>query len=100
TLFHSSPFAFCFTLPGKPAMMLPLGKSPGGLPVAVQCVARFGDEATLLRLGAQLEAARPWIGRQPAVTGGAGAGEPGGAGPPDRAQAAGRNLRPPASRTT
>jgi len=35
--------------------------------VAVQLVARFGDEATLFRLGAQLEAARPWFARKPAL---------------------------------
>jgi amidase len=35
--------------------------------VAVQLVARFGDEATLFRLGAQLETARPWFGRKPAL---------------------------------
>jgi amidase len=35
------------------------------VPVAVQLVARHGDEATLFRLAAQLEAARPWIGRVP-----------------------------------
>jgi amidase len=33
----------------------------------VQVVARYGDEATIFRLAAQLEAARPWIGRRPAV---------------------------------
>jgi Asp-tRNA(Asn)/Glu-tRNA(Gln) amidotransferase A subunit family amidase len=48
-------------------MMLPLGQSAEGLPVAVQCAARYGDEATLFRLGAQLEVARPWIGRRPPV---------------------------------
>jgi Asp-tRNA(Asn)/Glu-tRNA(Gln) amidotransferase A subunit family amidase len=47
--------------------MLPLGQSAARLPVAVQLVARYGDEATLLRLGAQLEAARPWFGRKPAL---------------------------------
>jgi amidase len=35
--------------------------------VAVQCVARYGDEATLFRLAAQLESARPWIGRTPVL---------------------------------
>ena len=46
-------------------MMLPLGRSPEGLPVAVQLVARYGDEATLFRLAAQLEQARPWFARKP-----------------------------------
>ena len=66
-VFHFSPFTVCFNLTGQPGMMLPLGQSTGGLPLAVQLVARYGDEATLFRLGAQLEAAKPWIGRKPAL---------------------------------
>ena len=46
----------------------PLGQSNSGCPLAVQFVARYDDEATLFRLGAQLEAARPWIDRRPAVS--------------------------------
>jgi Asp-tRNA(Asn)/Glu-tRNA(Gln) amidotransferase A subunit family amidase len=46
-------------------MMLPLGRTASGLPLAVQLVARFGDEATLFRLASQLEAARPWFDRKP-----------------------------------
>ena len=66
-VFAFSPFTVWFNLTGQPAIMLPLGQSPDGLPVAVQCVARYGDEATLFRLAAQVEASRPWIGRQPAL---------------------------------
>jgi amidase/6-aminohexanoate-cyclic-dimer hydrolase len=50
---------------GNPAMSVPLGWSREELPLGVQFVARFGDEATLFRLGAQLEAAQPWAARRP-----------------------------------
>jgi Asp-tRNA(Asn)/Glu-tRNA(Gln) amidotransferase A subunit family amidase len=66
-VFAFSPFTVWFNLTGQPALMLPLGRSSGGLPVAVQLAGRYGDEATLIRLGAQLEAARPWFGRKPAA---------------------------------
>jgi len=66
-VFRFSPFTVCFNLTGQPAMMLPLGQSASGLPLAVQLVAPYGDEATLLRLGAQLEASQPWISRKPSL---------------------------------
>jgi amidase len=64
-VFRFSPFTVWFNLTGQPGMMLPLGQSTQGLPLAVQLVAPFGDEATLLRLGTQLEKANPWIDRRP-----------------------------------
>ena len=64
-VFTFSPFTVWFNVTGQPALTLPLGQSPEGLPVAVQLVARFGNEATLFRLAAQLEARRPWFGRKP-----------------------------------
>lgn len=64
-VFAFSPFTVWFNLTGQPALMLPIGQDPQGLPISVQLVAPFGDEATLFRLGAQLEAARPWISRKP-----------------------------------
>jgi amidase len=56
-------------LTGQPAASLPLHFTPDGLPVGVQIAARFGDEATLFRVAAQLEAARPWAERRPPLIG-------------------------------
>jgi amidase len=73
-VFEFSPFTVWFNITGQPAIMLPLSRvdatgAPRGLPLAIQLVARFGDEATLFRLSAQLEAARPWFDRRPALVG-------------------------------
>jgi amidase len=54
-----------FNMTGQPAISLPLHWTSGGLPVGVQLVARFGDEATLFRLASQLETAKPWAQRKP-----------------------------------
>jgi amidase/6-aminohexanoate-cyclic-dimer hydrolase len=62
-----SPFTPLANMSGQPAATLPLAWSKDGLPIGIQFVARFGDEATLLRLAAQLEAARPWAGKRPVV---------------------------------
>jgi len=68
-VFTFSPFTVWFNITGQPAMMLPLGRAESGMPVAVQLVARFGDEGTIFRLAAQLERSRPWFDRRPALAG-------------------------------
>ena len=59
------PYTPMFNVTGQPAASLPLHWNPDGLPIGVQFAARWGDEATLFRLAAQLEAARPWFKRRP-----------------------------------
>lgn len=66
-VFTFSPFTVWFNITGQPAIVLPIGQAANGLPVAVQLVARYGDEATLFRLASQLEAERPWFQRAPAL---------------------------------
>jgi amidase len=61
------PFTQLANLTGTPAMSLPLHWTADGLPLGVQFVGRMGDEATLLQLAAQLEAAQPWFERLPAM---------------------------------
>ncbi|HUN51164.1 MAG TPA: amidase family protein, partial [Candidatus Sulfotelmatobacter sp.] len=65
TIAFTSPFNSA----GNPAMSVPLHWSRDGLPIGVQFVAPFGDEAGLIRLAAQLEAAQPWFDRRPPVHG-------------------------------
>jgi len=58
------PFTATFNFTGQPAANWPLAWHEG-LPIGVQAVGRPGDEATLFRLSAQVEAARPWSDRRP-----------------------------------
>jgi Asp-tRNA(Asn)/Glu-tRNA(Gln) amidotransferase A subunit family amidase len=61
---YFTSFTSIVNIAGNPAASLPLHWTPGGLPVGVQVIGRYGDEATVLRVSAQLEQARPWFDRR------------------------------------
>jgi amidase len=67
-LYAYIPYTPLFNVTGQPAISLPLGESADGLPIGVQIVARFGEEAALLSLAAELESACRWQGRRPAIS--------------------------------
>jgi amidase len=62
-----TPWTAPFNLTGQPALTIPAGVGEDGLPLSVQLVGRPGAEKTLYSLAAQVEAARPWADRRPAL---------------------------------
>lgn len=56
-----------FNLTGQPALSLPLCQSESGLPIGIQFISHFGDEATLFRLASALEREMPWKDRKPPI---------------------------------
>lgn len=61
------PFTAPFNGTGQPAISLPMHWSDDGLPVGVQLVARYAEDALLLRVAAKLEEAKPWFDKRPRV---------------------------------
>jgi len=62
------PYQQIWNLTGQPAAAVPWDFDGDGLPLAIQLAGRPYDEATLLSLSAQIEAARPWAHRRPPVS--------------------------------
>lgn len=63
-----SSFTALANMTGQPAMSVPLFWNAAGLPVGVQFWGRFAEEGTLFQLAGQLERARSWFRRLPAMT--------------------------------
>jgi aspartyl-tRNA(Asn)/glutamyl-tRNA(Gln) amidotransferase subunit A len=55
-----TPYTYPFNLTGQPAASVPCGFTSDGLPVGLQIVGRFHDDAGVLRASAAFETARPW----------------------------------------
>ena len=66
-VFNFTPYTPLANATGQPSMSVPLHWNRDGLPIGSLFTGRFGDEATLFRLAAQLESARPWAQRRPPV---------------------------------
>ncbi|MFC5910094.1 amidase [Streptacidiphilus monticola] len=62
-----TPFTPLFNATGQPAVSVPLHWTETGLPIGSMLAGRYGEDALLLSLSAQLEAARPWAQRKPAL---------------------------------
>ena len=66
-VFEFTPYTPLFNVTGQPAMSLPLHWNDEGLPIGMQFVGRYGDEATLFRLASQMEKAKPWAQCIPSI---------------------------------
>ncbi|GJF15565.1 putative amidase AmiB2 [Mycolicibacterium cyprinidarum] len=62
------PFQAMFNVTGQPAAVVPWDQDASGIPTSIQMVGRPCDEETLVSLSAQIEQARPWGQRRPAVS--------------------------------
>ena len=63
-----SPFSWPINLTGLPAATIPCGFDADGLPIGLQIVAPWLDEALIVRIAAAFEAARPWAQFRPRMS--------------------------------
>jgi len=59
------PYTMPFNITGHPAITVCNGFDSAGLPIGLQIVGRFRDEASILRAAALYEASEPWLDRWP-----------------------------------
>jgi amidase len=64
SLIPATPIA---NITGVPAISIPCGIGPGGLPLGMHFFAAMGNERALLDIARQLEESEPWINRTPPV---------------------------------
>ena len=62
------PFTMIFNSSFNPAASIPCGFGEGGMPVGLQLIGDYDEDATVLRASRAFEKARPWVGARPAVS--------------------------------
>ena len=66
--FEKFPFTQISNLSGNPSMSVPLYWTKDNLPIGSLFSAKWGDEATLLRLAFELEKSSPWFNKRPIIS--------------------------------
>ncbi|MBT4125406.1 MAG: amidase [Chloroflexi bacterium] len=62
------PFTMVFNSSFNPASSVPVGFGEGGMPVGMQIIGAYDDDATVFRGSRAYEIARPWVGTRPVVS--------------------------------
>jgi aspartyl-tRNA(Asn)/glutamyl-tRNA(Gln) amidotransferase subunit A len=65
TYLNWTSFTYPFNISGQPAATVPCGFDDDGLPIGLQIIGRWHDDASVLRAAAALEAIAPWAARRP-----------------------------------
>lgn len=66
-LHEDIPFTVVANWTGQPAITIPIYWNEKGIPIGIQFMGQIGDEATLIRLSAQIERQQPWLDRKPPI---------------------------------
>jgi Asp-tRNA(Asn)/Glu-tRNA(Gln) amidotransferase A subunit family amidase len=67
SMFDRLSFTYPFNLTGQPAATVPCGFTSEGLPVGLQIVGGWHQDALVLRAAAGFEAIQPWAGKRPPI---------------------------------
>jgi len=62
------PFTMVFNSSFNPASSIPCGFGEAGMPVGLQIIAGYDDDATVLRASRAFEQVRPWSGDRPSIS--------------------------------
>jgi len=66
--YGSIPFTMVFNSSFNPASSVPCGFGEGGMPVGMQIIGGYDDDATVFRASRAFETTRPWTGTRPEVS--------------------------------